>query len=314
MVTWAKLFPLRGIANIGRNQDNPNMLSMDNLNQISMKQLLWLTGLILLAPMALVGCAPETETATETANEIVTNGQEGGTLTLIADAEDRMREGFVSKDGWELNFNHAHATFNNIRAYQAQSPFDPDTDSQPDYITLVELLNSPTTVDLVGGTEDTPTVTTAIAPPGHYNALSWEMVTATEGEFAGSTLVLDGTAERDGRTINFTIALNKPVAHFCGEYVGDERKGFLEANGVAKLETTFHFDHFFGRSDRPIDQSPNDEAIGFQPFANIAEGDTLNVTSQELQQLLTEEEYNTLVFSVTELGHVGEGHCRIELL
>ncbi|MBS0015606.1 MAG: hypothetical protein KFF72_04435, partial [Arthrospira sp. SH-MAG29] len=127
------------------------MLSMDNLNQISMKQLLWLAGLILLAPMGLVGCAPETETA----NEIVTNGEEGGTLTLIADAEDRMREGFVSKDGWELTFNHVYVTFDNIRAYQAQSPFDPDTESQPNAITFVELLNSPMTVDLVGGTEET---------------------------------------------------------------------------------------------------------------------------------------------------------------
>lgn len=76
------------------------------------------------------------------------------------------------------------------------------------------------TVDLVGGTEETPIVTTSTAPPGRYNPIYWEIVAATEGEFAGSTLVWDGTAQRDGSTINFAIALNKPLAHFGGEYDG----------------------------------------------------------------------------------------------
>lgn len=281
-----------------------------------MYKLFLLAGLVLLAPMTLVGCEPGADTPRTTADTETTaaNGQESGTLTLIADAEDRMREGFTSKDGWQLNFNHAYVTFNNIRAYQANSPFDPDRDNEPNATATVNLLSSPQTVDLVGGSEDIPTVTTATAPPGHYNALYWEMVTATDGEAAGSTLLLEGSAEKEGRTINFVIALDKPVSHYCGEYIGDERKGFLEANSTTELETTFHFDHFFGRSDRAIDESPNNAAIGFEPFANLAEGDTLNINSQQLQEGLSEEDFQTLVFSVTELGHVGEGHCRIQQL
>ena len=280
-----------------------------------MYKFLWLAGVILLAPMGLVGCetgADAPPPTAQTAPETAMTGQ--GTLTLIADAEDRMREGFVSKDGWQLNFNHAYVTFNNIRAYQTDTPFDPDQGTEPSATSTLEILTSPQTVDLVGSAEDTPTVTVTQAPAGHYNALYWEIISATDGPAQGSTLLLQGTAEKEGRTIDFTIGLDKPVGHYCGEFIGDERKGFLEAGGATELETTFHFDHFFGRADRPIDQSPNDQAIGFEPFANLAEGNTLNITSQQLQSRLSAEDYNTLVYSVTELGHVGEGHCRIEQL
>ncbi|MCW6037866.1 hypothetical protein K4A83_16525 [Spirulina subsalsa FACHB-351] len=277
-----------------------------------------LASLVLFVPVGLWGCQPATETPSETTaeteNDLAANGGESGTLTLIADAEDRMREGFVSKDGWRLEFEEVYVTFNNVRAYQADPAFDPETDTTPNSTRVVELITSPQTVDLVGGEEETPTVVTKTAPAGHYNALYWEMVPAEMGEATGSSLFLKGTATKEGRSIDFAIALDKPVSHYCGEYVGDVRKGFLPNEETAELEMTLHFDHFFGRSDRDPDESPNAEAIGFEPFAQLAEGDSLTINSEQLRARLSEEDYQTLVFSVTELGHVGEGHCRVEPL
>lgn len=268
-----------------------------------------LTSLAFGLPLIAMGCGPEDIAQDDTP----VDPDNVGTLSVIADGESRLRDGFESKDGWNLSFNHDYVTFNNIEAHQTEPPFDANSDDDLEPTASATLLESPTTVDLVGE-DPTPTVASGEAPAGMYNALYWEVVTAESGDAEGSTLYLEGTAEKDDRTVDFVISLDKPVAHTCGEYVGDERKGILEAGGEAELETTFHFDHFFGRADRGMDESPNSEAFGFEPFLEYADGDSINVASEQLQEDLDDDLYDTLVYSVTELGHVGEGHCRIRNL
>ncbi len=280
-----------------------------------MQKFLLLAGLTLLAPIVLVACDTTPNTTTETDTTVLPNNGETGTLNLVANAEDIMRDGFVSKDGWELNFDHVYVTLNKVEAYQTNPPFDPDGDTSTtsQATATVNLVESPQTIDLLGG-ESLPTVASANAPTGTYNALYWELITAETGEAEDSTILLEGTAAKEGRTIDFVIALDQPVSNTCGEYVGDERKGILEANDTAELETTFHFDHIFGVSDSPADESPNAEAFGFDLFANLAVGDSLNINQQQLQSQLSNQDYETLVSATRELGHVGEGHCQISEL
>jgi len=220
-----------------------------------------------------------------------------GTLQFHANGEDFVREGFVSKDGWSINFDHVYITLADITAYQTDPPYDPHSGGELKGKVNVGL-NEVYTVDLAeGGTDAPPILVGEVqdAPAGHYNAISWKMVKASSGPASGYSLVIVGTAEKDGRSIDFTMNVDKECGYSCGEYVGDERKGILEKGGTADLEMTFHFDHIFGDAETPMDDELNLAALGFEPFVDIAEGGKLDLNMGELH-----------------LGHVGEGHCYCE--
>jgi len=214
-----------------------------------------------------------------------------GTLQINANGEDFVRQGFVSKDGWSINFNHVYITLADITAYQTDPPYDPHSGAKINGKVQVSL-DKVYTVDLAEGGEDAPPILVdevPDAPAGHYNAISWKMAKAASGPAAGYSLVMIGTAERDGQTADFTINVKEECGYSCGEYVGDERKGMVQEGGTADLEMTFHFDHIFGDAETPLDDELNLGALGFEPFA---EGGEVDLNMAELH-----------------LGHVGEGHC-----
>lgn len=274
-----------------------------------MKKALLFAGLVFLTPVGLVGCGSEGDTAADT--EAVTNGSSAeGTLEVVANGESFVQEGFVTKDGWQVDFDHVYVTLDDVTAYQTDPPFDPDQAAEPEATQTVTILEEPETVDLAGEAA-TPVVATATAPKGNYNALSWDVVPAESGEAAGSTIVLDGTAQKDGRTIDFVLKFDQPLSYTCGQFVGDQRKGILQNTDEAELEATFHFDHIFGDGNAPADDAINTGAIGFEPLANLAEGETLEANSEQLEAQLSTEDYTTLTEAIEGLGHVGEGHCRV---
>jgi hypothetical protein len=246
--------------------------------------------------IALIGCA---------------GGRAVGTLQFHANGEDFVREGFVSKDGWSINFDHVYITLADVAAYQTDPPYDPHSGS--DIKGKVEVgLDKVYTVDLAeGGTDALPILVGEVmnAPAGHYNAISWKMVKASSGPASGYSLVIIGTAEKDGQSIDFNIKVDEEYEYDCGEFVGDERKGMVTESGTADVEMTFHFDHVFGDAETPMDDELNVGAIGFEPFAGIAEGDKLDVDMAGLQAKLSAGDYQTLVDILPTLGHVGEGHC-----
>ncbi len=279
---------------------------------------------IAVAAGLLVGCAtapsdPDSETsATDPATSEVTDASteedtasgEAGTLEVRANGEDFVRQGFVSKDGWTINFDHVYVHLTNVKAYQTEPPFDPEAGAELDPVTEVVLVESQT-VDLAEGDASAdPILLSGIeAPAGRYNALSWEMSNASEGPAENQTLVMMGTAEKEGQTIDFTIQIDQEFAYTCGDFVGDERKGILESGSTADLEATFHFDHIFGDGDAPMDDEINTGALGFDPLAAIASESTLTVTMADLEAQLSPDEYETLNAMLVSLGHVGEGHC-----
>lgn len=237
------------------------------------------------------------------------NLQEDG-LILVANGEDFIRQGFVSKDGWQLNFNHAFVTLDQVTAYQTDPPFDAEGKDSLMAKKSVVLLNQARTIDLAEGDENAPPITVgeAIAPLGIYNALSWKLVKDPQ---TNASIILDGRAVKDKKTVNFVLNLAMPLEYECGEFVGEERKGILEAGKKAQLETTFHFDHLFG--DGKV--SPNEEinlgAIGFEPLARLANNGELKIDLATLESKLSPDDYKKLKQNLESLGHVGEGHCRL---
>ena len=215
-----------------------------------------------------------------------------GSLTLFASGEDLATEGFnapkLTKDGWALEFTRIIATLNQITAWQTDPPFMADG---PEITGTALPFDGPFTVDLVDADEDDLVeLATIAAPAGHFNALSWALVPGDDG----FSLVFAGIARKDGQEVSFTLRSADSVAHACGEYLGDARKGFVTENAAADLEITLHLDHLFGRADKAEDDEMNVEAIGFAPFAAGGEFE--------------------LSLEGLHLGHVGEGHCYVSAL
>lgn len=270
-----------------------------------------LVSLSLGLPLLTFGCASNTTGNGETAGNNETASASGtGTINLVANGEAFVRQGFVTKDGWQIDFDHVYVTLDDVKAYQSDPAFNPDKDEEIQATNEVTLVSDPTTVDLAKGGEnaDPIMVTQEKGEAGFYNAIRWNLVTPEQGE-QNSAIVLDGTAQKEGRTIDFVLNLDQPIGYKCGEYVGDSRKGFLEADSNTELETTFHFDHIFGDAEAPADDAINTGAVGFAPMAKLADNGTLNVDLQTLQQELSSENYQTLEKAIKGLGHVGEGHC-----
>ena len=254
---------------------------------------------VLAALGTLVCCAPKPEK---------------GTLQFNANGEDFVRQGFVSKDGWAITFDHVYITLADITGYQSDPPYDPHAGSDVKAKATAKLSGAHT-VDLAEGGEDAPPILVGEvedALVGHYNAVSWKMARASSAPASGYSLVIVGTAEKGGQTVDFTIKVDTEYAYICGEYVGDERKGMLQKDCAADLEMTFHFDHIFGDAETAMDDELNVAAVGFEPFAGAVEGGVLDTDMAGLRDGLSADDYQMLEDILPTLGHVGEGHCHCE--
>lgn len=253
----------------------------------------------------------------ETSTTADNQSQGKATLNLVANGEDFVRQGFVTKDGWTMNFDRLDVNLAQVTAYQIDGAFEPsetDTLDGLEYQETVSLVDTPQVVDLAEGEADAAPilVTDAEVTPGFYNAMAWQVDTAgTDSPLTGKTMVMQGTATKDGRTINFDISLDRPIQYLCGEYVGDERKGMVEADSPGEIETTFHFDHIFGDAETSPDEAINVDALGFEPLAQLASNDSLTIDDATLTQQLSPEDQEKLTKAVIGLGHVGEGHCAV---
>lgn len=232
-----------------------------------------------------------------------------GTLAITANGEDFIRQGFVSKDGWAVSFDQVWVNLTGITAYQTDPPYEPDQNELSPLVSAA--LPGSYMIDLAAGDETAPPILVdeMIVPVGQYNALGWQMVPAEEGDMAGYSLIMQGTAEKEGESLPFTIGVENSYSNLCGEFVGDERKGILQPSQAADLEMTFHFDHVFGDAELAEDDELNTMAPGFEPFASLAEDGVIETDLAALAEVLPEDEYQMLVDILPTLGHTGEGHC-----
>ena len=241
--------------------------------------------------------------------------QESGKLEFYANGEDFVRQGFVSKDGWAISFDHVFINLADIAGYQTDPPYDPHESSDLDARVQADLEGT-YLVDLAeGGPDAAPILVGDVseAPVGQYNAVAWRMLKATDGPAAGYSLVMVGTAEKEGQSVAFIIQIETEYVYTCGEYVGDQRKGILPKDGTADLEMTFHFDHIFGDAETSPDDALNVGAPGFEPFAAVADGaGMLQADMAALAAAMDPADYQKLIDILPTLGHVGEGHCHSE--
>ncbi len=255
------------------------------------------TAVSLLATVGIIGCSQESAQLIES-----------GTLAIQANGEDFVRQGFTTKDGWQISFDHVYVTLDNVKAYQTDPPFDPQKSDPLNAKTEVSL-DQPITVDLAEG--DTPIQVGELeVPTGRYNALSWQMVSAPSGVAQGYPIMMVGSAIKDGETIDFSLKLSDELSFVCGDFIGDERKGFVNSNDSASVEATFHFDHLFGDAEASAEDAINTGALGFEPLAALAENSQLDIDSAALKTKLTDTDHQKLMEILPSLGHVGEGHCQ----
>jgi len=175
-----------------------------------------------------------------------------------------VRQGFESKDGWQISFDHALVNLSNIRAYQTNPPFE----AKSELLNASEMvgLAGSYVIDLAEGDENAaPIVVGSVdAAEGFYNAISWQ-IDSTDN---GASIQLEGTATKDDQSIAFVIASDQAFDYSCGTFIGDERKGIVTEGGEAVTEMTFHFDHLFGDAELDADDVLNEGALGFEPSGN----------------------------------------------
>lgn len=89
-------------------------------------------------------------------------------------------------------------------------------------------------------------------------------------------------------------------------------KVFRATLGVAAFSTFVGiFSHIFGDNDTPANDTLNVKALGFEPLANLASDNSLNLDESALSEGLSPENYQKLTKAISGLGHVGEGHCAV---
>lgn len=264
---------------------------------------------IVLGSLASLGLGQKT---TAQSTEVFT---ENSNLVLVANGEDFVRQGFVSKDGWQIEFDHVYVNLSDAVAYSTKSTFEPqkgDTKKDINYQNQVAFDLPQVPTDLAAGEANAEpiVVTETNATPSFYNALAWKLITAPEtSRIAGNTMALIGRASKDGTTIDFNLGFNQPTEYICGEFVGESRLGIVTPQAPGKVEATFHFDHIFGDGQSSPEETINQEALGFQPLANLASNGTVKLNQTDLSQQLSAADYQQLTEAIAGLGHVGEGHC-----
>jgi len=253
--------------------------------------------LVLLAGCAGTETTPDTSEADSSQAETSAESpasSEPGELTVVANGEDFVRQGFTSKDGWEIAFDRVEVSLGEIvPQHEDGAPVEPI---------------APQTVDLAAGDENAEPIpiATMTVPSGYYNGINWSIAPMEDDS---PSVVMTGTAMKDDRELAFELAFAPNLAYSCGEYVGDERKGFVEPDSPGELEVTLHFDHIFGDAGAPADDKINTGGFGFDRFAAVADGDTVVVTPETLDEQFSEEDLADIAAPLTSLGHVGEGHC-----
>lgn len=238
-----------------------------------------------------------------------------GTLQFYANGGDKIRQGMLTKDRWALTFEHFYVTVANATAYQSDPPYDPIYAADLIRYATSIVLDGTHTIDLAMG--DAPALVGEIldAPPGTYDAVSWQMAPAMDGAASGYSIVMTGKAEKAGKTVDFNIKLDWEGGYQCGEYfvrsadIMAEKRGLLESGGTTTQEMTFVAEVCFGDGNSPATDVLNRSALGFDPLAALAQGGVLDIDLAGLEQELPADAYAMLNEALTELGHVGEGRC-----
>ncbi|MBD3419482.1 MAG: DUF4382 domain-containing protein [Chitinivibrionales bacterium] len=247
--------------------------------------------LLMLTQLFTTGCSEAQQKA-----QALAKGQ--GAMLFTANGEDFVRKGFADKSGWHIVFDTLLVNIVNPIAYM------------PGCSVHVCTLSGSHVVDLARGDEYAAPAPVAVKnslEAGNYQSLKFNLRRVASGPFAGSSIIMIGTAAKGEKKVPFTIKLDEEI-DFDGKegYVGDEIMGMVNAGDTATVEMTFHFDHIFGDNEAPADDHITTESVGFDFFYAHTENDTVKLSQADLRET---EDYSKLVKAIWTLGHLGEGHC-----
>ncbi len=223
-----------------------------------------------------------------------------GTIIFTANGEDFVRQGFLDKQGWNISFDNLFVNIIDPISYMLSGE------------KYEAKFSGEHCIDLAQGDENAGPITVGKienVKAANYQSLKFSLKRKSSEEYRGYTIVMNGEAEKDGKTIPFTIKFDEEM-DFDGKegYVGDEIKGLLKSNDTTTVEMTFHFDHIFGDKEAPEDDHINTGSVGFDFFNKFIKDGKVDVTQSEMKSA---KGYNTLVKAIWTLGHLGEGHCDV---
>ena len=254
---------------------------------------LWIATVIFVLLLTIIACGVK-------ATAPAAQGPAGkGNIVFTANGEDFVRQGFTDKQGWKISFERLYVNIVDPTAYKpgGESP---------------AALKGAHWIDLAAGDAAAAPLVVGSLPEvsaGNYQSLRFSIRRAAAGALEGFSIVMIGQAAGKGENIGFTIKLDEEMDfHGRDGYVGDEVKGLLKPGESAEVEMTFHFDHIFGDIEAAQDDHINTGSVGFDFFRLFAEGNTVDVTQEEMKKTAG---YSTLVKAVWSLGHLGEGHCDV---
>ena len=270
-----------------------------------------------------------------------------GTLAFTANGEGFVHDGFVSEDGWAINFDHVYANIASPTAYQvAQSSSArhaghahgdiPDGSAhvtlEGEFFVDLKRQGASSSVFSLGEVNN--------AAIGNYNYLNFSLKnihttgsgavtpskvlndgdTRDPSDYEGYCLILIGTATKSGEAaVNFTFKFNQQMKFTsCGPQEDlDENgtaDGILASGSNAKTQMTFHFDHVFGDKEEVDNGIPADTkdptAMNFWGIGFEPFKDVgSSLTQAQMASGMTDHVYFHLYSTLKTLAHLGEAHC-----
>ncbi|WP_052035147.1 hypothetical protein [Xenococcus sp. PCC 7305] len=105
-----------------------------------MKKITTITGIIVLLTTLVTGCKSSESVAQQ---ETAVNT---GNFVLVANGEDFVRQGFVAKDGWQIEFDRLEVSVSEVIAYELNADDKSDLENNLKSAPQVLILNQSTTI------------------------------------------------------------------------------------------------------------------------------------------------------------------------
>lgn len=269
---------------------------------------------------------------------------------------DPVVASFVSEDGWTIELDGVYASVSTPAAYHALKLPDDSTPSQlpaaarsltPQHATggiapptgLQETSRQSLTGAFFVDLQDAPAPLGRLfnVPSGPYNRSDWSIkpmkphAAGYVDRYDGASLVLVGTAVSGVTTVLFELVFTRSVEfRRCGSNGtdGDDGPaavgGELVPDGELSVTLGIRPEYLFGDiNEGPAETDDttkiNHIAVGFQPFADLAEPDPqdssrfvlVNLTSTDMIRRMPATTYQFVDMALDHLGYSGPAKCYV---
>ncbi|MDV2998657.1 MAG: hypothetical protein N5P05_000263 [Chroococcopsis gigantea SAG 12.99] len=196
-------------------------------------------------------------------------------VSLTIEADNTIKNGLTSKDGWKLQFHHLYVT---IAKMKPAANMSYEKNHGNNTITLVEV---PTTIDIIS--PRTPSLKSS--------------------ENKTHAVIINGVATKDDRRIEFTLSFDRERDYICDRLT--KGNNYLAPQPPQQIDTSLGFERLFGNAERAASDTINQNAIGFQPLANLSRNQSLNLDEASLKT------YLPLTQNLTNVNNISDNNCNL---